>query len=81
MWSGGKDIQSIPQPGSIWNLSINDLGDLVAACSDSVVRVFSRDYSRRASEDEIKNFQRECMKSSAEKAGMTEEQIVKLPGI
>lgn len=41
------------------------------ACSDTVVRTYSRDYSRRATEEEIKDLQRECMKASAEKAGMT----------
>lgn len=81
IWSGGKDIQSIPQPGSIWNLSINDAGDIVTASSDSAVRVFSRDPNKTASADDIKSFQKDCMKSSAEKAGMSEDQIVKLPGV
>ena len=72
IWTNDKLTQTIAQPGTVWNIAINDEGDVIVACSDTVVRVFSQDGARRAPEDEIKMLQQECIKSSAEKSGMTE---------
>lgn len=52
---------------------MNDEGDVIVACSDSAVRIYSQSEMRRAPEEEIKALQQECIKSSAEKSGMSEE--------
>ena len=47
IWSvDGKCLKSIYHPGCVWAVTFLPNGDLVTACSDGIVRVFSEDENR-----------------------------------
>ena len=47
IWSvDGKCLKSIYHPGCVWAVTFLPNGDLVTACSDGIVRIFSEDENR-----------------------------------
>jgi phospholipase A-2-activating protein len=52
----GNCVQTIAHPAiSVWSVAVNsETGDVVTGASDRMVRVFSRDPSKWATEEQIK---------------------------
>ncbi|KAJ3670094.1 hypothetical protein LUZ60_010418 [Juncus effusus] len=46
IWKDGKCVQSIEHPGCVWDAKFLENGDLVSACSDGSVRVWTREPTR-----------------------------------
>ncbi|OTA99619.1 hypothetical protein M426DRAFT_67468 [Hypoxylon sp. CI-4A] len=82
IWRGTECVQTITHPAiSVWTVSVcPETGDIVTGASDGVVRVFSRDPDRIASQDTLSQFD-ESVKSSSipqqQVGGVNKE---KLPG-
>lgn len=59
VWKDGEVIQVVTLPFvSAWTVAVNpENGDIAVGGSDNTVRLFTRDKSRYATEDEIKSFQ------------------------
>lgn len=53
IWKDGVCVQEIQHPSSLWAISTNQLGDILTGGNDHVLRVFTTDNTRFASNDEI----------------------------
>lgn len=63
----GKNIQTIPIPAtSVWSVTATSEGDVVTGSSDGTVRVWSRDQSKYASENERKALEEEVGKQQVD---------------
>lgn len=58
VWSSGGESQQVIQLQcqSVWAVTVLPNGDVAAGCSDSVVRVFSKDAIRQAEASELVKF-------------------------
>jgi len=85
IWNVGAStenaVQVIAHPNCVWKvLAVEVNGDLVTACHDGVIRVFTMDEKRVASDAEIVAFQDEVMKARSKKSsGPSQEEIAALP--
>jgi WD40 repeat protein len=48
VWTNNTQTQVIAQPGTVWNIAINDEGDIIVASSDATIRTFTQNPARRA---------------------------------
>eukprot|EP00742_Colponemidia_sp_Colp-10_P003823 GILJ01004073.1.p1 GENE.GILJ01004073.1~~GILJ01004073.1.p1 ORF type:complete len:786 (+),score=133.68 GILJ01004073.1:49-2358(+) len=82
IWQDGTCIQTIEHPGAVWSVAVCSNGDIITGCSDSVTRVFTRDSSRRASDDVLAEYMEICSAvrtKSHSKVGQLE--LDKLPSV
>ncbi|XP_068654186.1 uncharacterized protein [Aristolochia californica] len=56
IWKDGICLQSIEHPGCVWDVKFLENGDLVTACSDGVVRIWSRHNDRVASQQQLEAY-------------------------
>ncbi|KAK6916532.1 WD40 repeat [Dillenia turbinata] len=56
IWKDGVCIQSIEHPGCIWDVKFLDNGDIITACSDGVVRIWTAHSDRVADPVELESF-------------------------
>lgn len=90
VWRGGECIQAVTLPFiSAWTISVNpDNGDVAVGGSDFMIRVFSRDPLRVASEEELKSFEETVASSgigkdqvgSINKESLETSEALKTPG-
>jgi len=72
--------QIIPHPGCIWKVSTLPNHDIVTACHDGVIRIFTRDPTRVAGATILQSFLEKVVESNASKSsGPSNEEIEKLP--
>jgi len=55
IWRDYNLVQTIEHPGCVWKVIALPNGDIATACADGSARIFTRDHSRIAHEDIIKN--------------------------
>jgi phospholipase A-2-activating protein len=82
IYSSGKKVQEILFPGTVWSIVIDreNQNDIVAACGDSFVRVFTKVSARKAPDDEINSFTHESEVTSLKGAeGLDQASILKFP--
>jgi phospholipase A-2-activating protein len=80
VYASGKKVQEVLFPGTVWSLVIDrdNQNDIVAACGDSFVRVFTKVASRKASDDEINSFTHESEVTSLKGAeGLDQASVAK----
>ncbi|PAN09362.1 hypothetical protein PAHAL_2G017000 [Panicum hallii] len=53
IWKDGVCVQSIEHPGCIWDAKFLENGDIVTACSDGTVRIWTTDTNRFCSDEEL----------------------------
>ncbi|CAJ1933456.1 unnamed protein product [Sphenostylis stenocarpa] len=53
VWKDGVCVQSIEHPGCVWDAKFMENGDIVTACSDGVVRIWTVDQKNVADQLEI----------------------------
>ncbi|KAL0356748.1 UNVERIFIED_CONTAM: Phospholipase A-2-activating protein [Sesamum calycinum] len=56
IWKDGVCVQSIEHPGCVWDAKFLENGDIVTACSDGVVRVWTLDHDKIADAVELDLF-------------------------
>ncbi|KAK6946202.1 WD40 repeat [Dillenia turbinata] len=56
IWKDGVCIQSIEHPGCVWDVKFLDNGDIITACSDGVVRIWTVHSDRVADLVELETF-------------------------
>ncbi len=82
IWENDVCIQTITHPCiSVWCVAALPNGDLVTGGSDGVVRIFSRNQERIASEDKIKQFTNSVAQSAIPKNQVGDVDKDKLPTI
>ncbi|CAA0807585.1 transducin family protein / WD-40 repeat family protein [Striga hermonthica] len=56
IWKDGVCIQSIEHPGCVWDTKFLENGDIVTACSDGVVRIWTLNHEKIADDVELNSF-------------------------
>ncbi|OAY25488.1 phospholipase A-2-activating protein [Manihot esculenta] len=56
MWKDGVCVQSIEHPGCVWDAKFLENGDIVTACSDGVVRVWTSHQDRIADPLDLESY-------------------------
>ncbi|XP_058069145.1 uncharacterized protein LOC131218555 [Magnolia sinica] len=81
IWKDGVCIQSIEHPGCVWDTKFLENGDIVTACSDGVVRIWTAHKDRIAEPQELEayDFQLSEYKCSRKKVGGLK--LEDLPGL
>ena len=51
-------------PNTVWSVTHNKLGDIVAGCADKTIRVFTRDVLRADDGPEFEKYEEECKKGA-----------------
>ena len=84
IWSTANEcIQTIEHPNTVWNVAVDPSNeDIITACADGAVRIFTKDPTRIAPEDELKEFTASCEVAKTQmNAGLTQGELEKLPSI
>ncbi|EAR99792.1 phospholipase a2 activating protein, putative (macronuclear) [Tetrahymena thermophila SB210] len=83
IWNDSTNIQSILHPGTVWSVTVNNRNhDIITACSDGSVRVFTTDPSRKAPAIEIEDFEKNATVSNAKgPQGLPPDELAKLPDV
>lgn len=82
IWENGSCKQTILHPAqSVWCVTALPNGDIVTGSNDSIIRVFTKDPSRLASEDELKIYEEEISKSTVHKGQVGDLNKEKVPDI
>ncbi|PKU69435.1 phospholipase A-2-activating protein [Dendrobium catenatum] len=81
IWKDGACVQSIEHPGCVWDAKFLENGDVVTACSDGVVRIWTLHGDRIANPLELEAYALELShyKSSRKKVGGLK--LSDLPGL
>lgn len=72
VWKNGAFTDSITHPATIWTVKVNCFGDIISACEDKSVRIFTKDPQRMASEVEQIEYKNKCIAKSASKLNVAE---------
>ena len=81
-WENDSCRQTINHPSTVWSVRADSAGDIVTGCADGFVRIFSIDASRKASEEEIEDFQKTSDLAHLQTSeGISEEELAKLPDV
>lgn len=81
-WKNNKFTQDLFHPNTIWDLAVNPINnDLLTACADGVVRVFSNNPSKWQTQVELEEYTNLCLLSNKqdEDQGNESVDVSKLP--
>ncbi|PKA57051.1 Dynein assembly factor with WDR repeat domains 1 [Apostasia shenzhenica] len=81
IWRDGVCVQSIEHPGCVWDVKFLENGDVVTACSDGAVRIWTSLNNRIAAPPELEAYEMELShyKSNRKKVGGLK--LSDLPGL
>lgn len=81
LWRDATCVQSIEHPGCVWDVKFLPNGDLVTACSDGVIRIWTTDADRMAGTPELDAFEAQLSfyKSNTKTVGGIK--VSELPGL
>ncbi|GMP38054.1 hypothetical protein CsSME_00009465 [Camellia sinensis var. sinensis] len=81
IWKDGVCVQSIEHPGCVWDVKFLENGDIVTACSDGVVRIWTIHQDKIANSSELESFasQLSYYKCSRKRVGGLK--LEELPGL
>ena len=82
VWRDGVCVQTLLHPAqSIWCLDVLPNGDIVTGANDGIIRLFTRELSRIASEEELKAYEEQISKSTIHANQVGDVDKSKLPGL
>lgn len=61
IWNGTEPAQSLATPSPVWSVACLENGDIIAACQDKKIRVFTRDQSRFISDELLSEYMESVM--------------------
>jgi len=64
MWAEGVCVDSLDLPNSIWSLRFNGNADMIAACGDKEVHIFTKSHLRVAAPADLESFQKLCQEAA-----------------
>ncbi|XBH91800.1 hypothetical protein VPH35_083085 [Triticum aestivum] len=80
IWKDGICVQSIEHPGRIWDAKFLDNGDVVTACCDGIVRIWTTGNNRPCRDEELAAYRKTVgglkLMDPSGAAGMTQQGIV-----
>jgi phospholipase A-2-activating protein len=81
-WQNTKCTQDIFHPNTIWDLAINpSTEELITACADGVMRVFSKNPSKWLSAADLEDYTNLCFMSNKQEESNESVDVNKLPKI
>lgn len=63
IWKNGKLHQDVFHPNTVWDITVNN-NDLITACADGVMRIFTTESDRWLPQNEIEEYTNMCLFSS-----------------
>lgn len=76
IWKGMTCVQTIVHPAiSVWSVAVGPNNDIVSGASDGVVRVFTRNESRKADAEALASFEKSVQSSSIPTPAMDRKNI------
>jgi phospholipase A-2-activating protein len=68
VWNGTEPAQTLATPSGVWSVAALDNGDIIAACQDRKIRVFTKDETRFISDELLAAYTESVLLASAEAA-------------
>ncbi|XP_022136219.1 phospholipase A-2-activating protein [Momordica charantia] len=81
IWKDGFCVQSIEHPGCVWDAKFLENGDIVTACSDGVVRVWTAVQERIAEPQELESFASSLSQYKLKRKRVGGLKLEELPGM
>uniref|UniRef100_A0A0D9WV36 Phospholipase A-2-activating protein n=1 Tax=Leersia perrieri TaxID=77586 RepID=A0A0D9WV36_9ORYZ len=81
IWKDGICVQSIEHPGCIWGAKFLENGDIVTACSDGIVRIWTTDNYRFCSDEDLAAFTDLISQYTLSRKTVSGLKLSDLPGI
>ncbi|KAL2927495.1 Phospholipase A-2-activating protein [Bienertia sinuspersici] len=81
IWKDGVCVQSIEHPGCVWDVKFLENGDLVTACSDGVVRIWTTHVDRMADPTERESYSSHLSSYKISRKTVGGLKLEELPGL
>ncbi|KAK9136402.1 hypothetical protein Syun_015732 [Stephania yunnanensis] len=81
IWKDGVCVQSIEHPGCVWDAKFLGNGDIITACSDGVVRIWTMSEDRVSSSVEIESYASQVSQYKLSRKKVGGLKLDELPGI
>ncbi|KAL1554229.1 phospholipase A-2-activating protein-like [Salvia divinorum] len=81
IWKDGICVQSIEHPGCVWDAKFLENGDIVTACSDGIVRIWTIDHERTADTVELDSFASQISQYKLSRKRVGGLKLEELPGL
>ncbi|XP_059653855.1 uncharacterized protein LOC132300680 isoform X2 [Cornus florida] len=81
IWKDGVCVQSIEHPGCVWDTKFLDNGDLVTACSDGVVRIWTVHQDRVADLLDLESYSSQLSQYKGSRKRVGGLKLEELPGL
>ncbi|CAL1353394.1 unnamed protein product [Linum trigynum] len=81
IWKDGICVQSIEHPGCVWDAKFLENGDIVTACSDGVVRLWTSNQDRVADKTELESYMSQLSQYKISRKRVGGLKLEELPGL
>ncbi|KAL9174046.1 hypothetical protein ABFS82_02G026600 [Erythranthe guttata] len=81
IWKDGVCVQSIEHPGCVWDAKFLENGDIVTACSDGIVRIWTVDHDKIADAVERDSFATQLSEYKISRKRVGGLKLEDLPGL
>ncbi|XP_020216388.1 phospholipase A-2-activating protein [Cajanus cajan] len=81
IWKDGVCVQSIEHPGCVWDAKFMENGDIVTACSDGVVRIWTVDKDNVADQVELDLYTSQLSEYKSSRKRVGGLKLEELPGL
>ncbi|KAG6711561.1 hypothetical protein I3843_05G053600 [Carya illinoinensis] len=81
IWKDGVCVQSIEHPGCIWDAKFLDNGDIVTACSDGVIRIWTSHQDKIADSLELESYASQISQYKRSRKRVGGLKLEDLPGL
>lgn len=81
IWKDGTCVQSIEHPGCVWDAKFLENGDIVTACSDGIVRIWTIDPEKIADTVELDSFASQLSQYKISRKRVGGLKLEDLPGL
>uniref|UniRef100_A0A2N9ECM6 PUL domain-containing protein n=1 Tax=Fagus sylvatica TaxID=28930 RepID=A0A2N9ECM6_FAGSY len=81
IWKDGVCVQTIEHPGCVWDAKFLDNGDIVTACSDGVIRIWTVHQDRMADSLELESYTAQLSQYKRSRKRVGGLKLEDLPGL
>ncbi|KAL6497749.1 hypothetical protein OROHE_026988 [Orobanche hederae] len=81
IWKDGVCVQSIEHPGCVWDAKFLENGDVVTACSDGIVRIWTLNHEKIADSLELDSFASDLSQYKISRKRVGGLKLEDLPGL
>ncbi|CAN0909980.1 Phospholipase A-2-activating protein [Linum grandiflorum] len=81
IWKDGSCVQTIEHPGCVWDAKFLENGDIVTACSDGVVRIWTSNQNRIADKTNLEYYNSQLSEYKLSRKRVGGLKLEELPGL